>query len=309
MLAAVLAFGLSLPALAGTARITLDVHDAQIANVIALLAAQSGANVVADDSVKPDKVTLHLRNVTFEDALSVLVASHDLQVRRQNGVFIVGASDAMNRRYGDLNDERGSRTVVLNLTHGVADDVAKALTAALPDGTVVVPDKRTGSVIISGSAQTVRRARVLAAALDSPEYGASEGHVAQVYPLKYVKASEVAANLKGVLTDGSFVADDAQNAIVVSGNAETQHTAQRFVRSINVPSPQVLFEVRVADLQPINEQSNVGIQFGGYDFTGKPIPGAATYAFTRNSLAINATLNALVSEGHAQISLRRSWLR
>jgi type II secretory pathway component GspD/PulD (secretin) len=104
-----------------------------------------------------------------------------------------------------------------------------------------------------------------------------------------------------VLPDGSYVADDAQNAIVVSGNEEVQHTAAQFLHSMDVPSPQVLFEVRVADIEPQNDQSDVGIQFGGYDLSGQPISGAATYAFARNSIAINARLNSLVSEGHAQI--------
>jgi type II secretory pathway component GspD/PulD (secretin) len=51
----------------------------------------------------------------------------------------------------------------------------------------------------------------------------------------------------------------------------------------------------------VNEQSDVGIEFGGYDLSGQPISGAATYAFARDSIAVNARLNALVSQGHAQI--------
>jgi general secretion pathway protein D len=94
------------PASAQNNLITIDVHDALLSDVIALLAAESGANIVSDSSVKPDRVTLHLQNVTFDDALTVLVRSNDLQVRRQNGVMIVGTSESMNRRYGDQNDPR-----------------------------------------------------------------------------------------------------------------------------------------------------------------------------------------------------------
>ncbi len=301
IVAIILAFATCIPANAQGPRISVDVHEAQLTDVIALLAAESGTNIVADSSVKPDKVTLHLYNVTFDDALTVLVRSYDLQVRRQNGVLIVGASASMNRRYGDQNDPRSAKTVVLTLAHAIPDDVAKELENGLPDGTVIVPDKRTQSVIVTGNDDTITRAHELVAALDAPEYAGKSGNLAHVYLLRYVKPSEVVSDLKGILPDGSYIADDAQNAIVVSGNEEAQHTADEFVRSIDVPSPQVLFEVRVADLQPINEQANVGIQFGGYDLSGKPIGSAATYAFTRNSLAINATLNALVSEGHAQI--------
>lgn len=301
VLAALLVIASVLPCAAQQPRISIDVHDAQLTDVIALLAAESGTNVVADSSIKPEKVTLHLHDVTFEDALTVLVQSHDLQVRRQDGILIIGTSESMNRRYGDPNDPRSAKTVVLNLLHAAPDDVARELSSGLPDGTVIVPDKRTASVIVTGNSDTIIRARELAAALDAPEYSTNSGNLAHVYQLRYLKPSEISSSLKGVLPDGSYVADDAQNAIVVSGNEEVQHTAAGFLHSMDVPSPQVLFEVRVADVEPINEQSDVGLQFGGYDLSGQPISGAATYAFTRNSIGINARLNALVSQGHAQI--------
>ncbi|MDQ2871995.1 MAG: hypothetical protein M3R35_02570, partial [Candidatus Eremiobacteraeota bacterium] len=172
----------------------------------------------------------------------------------------------------------------------------------LPVGTVIVPDKRTASLIVTGDQQTIDRARRLVAALDAPVYGsASSGSIAHAYALRYLRPTAIAAELKGVLPDASYVADDAQNAIVVSGNAEVQANAKNFIKSLDVPSPQVLFEVRVADLQPVNEQSDVGIQFGGYDFSVQPVSGAATYAFSKASVQINARLNAMVSQGRAQI--------
>jgi type II secretory pathway component GspD/PulD (secretin) len=301
VLAAVLMLSASLPVYATNGRVSIDVHDAFLSDVLTLLAAQSGNNIIADASIKPERVTLHLRDVTFDDALTVLVRAHDLQVRRQSGVLIVGTSESMNRRYGEQNDPRSAQTVVLALSRSTPEDVAKELTAGLPEGTVIVPDRRTQSVIVSGNADTIARAHALVSALDAPRYAGRDGYSARLYDLRYVKPSEVIADLKGTLPDGTYVADDAQNAVVVTGNEETQQTAHQFIGSIDVPSPQVLFEVRVADLEPVNDQSNVGIQFGGYDLTGKPTAGSATYAFARNSISINATLNALVSQGRAQI--------
>jgi type II secretory pathway component GspD/PulD (secretin) len=286
---------------AQTPELSIDVHDAQLADVLALLAAESGVNIVADSSVKPEKVTLHLHQVSFQDALTVLVQSHDLQVRRQNGILIVGTSESMNRRYGDPNDPRSAKTVVLTLLHASPDQVAQELASGLPDGTVIVPDKRTASIIVTGNSDTIVRARELARVLDAPEYSGHATNFAHAYRLRYLKPSQLDASLKGVLPEGSYVADDAQNAIVVSGNQEVQYRAEQFLHSMDVASPQVLFEVRVADIEPVNEQSNVGLQFGGYDLTGQPVPGAVTYTFAGNSVAINARLNALVSDGRAQI--------
>jgi type II secretory pathway component GspD/PulD (secretin) len=280
-------------------RINLDVQDAPMADALALLAAESGRNIVPDDTVKPERITIHLHGVTFEQALSVLLESQDLQIRRRGSILIVGSSESMNRRYGNADDEQSAQTVVFALSHAQPGEVAKELADALPPSTVIVPDKRTGSIIVTGKRETIARARLLASALDISQTGSD--HLAHTYALKYVKASELLADLKGVLPDGSYVADDAQNAVLVSGNDQVQQTAARFVRNLDVPSPQVLFEVRVADVTPENDQSDVGIEFGGFDLSGNAISGAAAYAFTKSSIAINARLNALVTKGRAQI--------
>jgi type II secretory pathway component GspD/PulD (secretin) len=281
--------------------VSIDVRDANLSDVIALLAAESGKNIVADGSLKPDKITLHLTNVSFEDALSVLVHSRDLSVRREGDILIIGTNLVMNRRYGGAGDDLSTQTAVLPLRHAKAEEVARSMIDALSAGTVVVPDKRTGSIIVTGDSATVSRARSLVAALDTARFGINGGSSAHAFQLRYLRPSEVIAQLKDVLPDGSYVADDRQNAIVVTGNPEVQETAQAFLVSVDVAAPQVMFEVKVADLQPQNDQSNVGIEWGGLDLTGKVFPGGSTYAFTKNAVAVNATLNAMVTNGHATI--------
>lgn len=286
---------------ASPALLNLDARDADVADVIALLSSESGVNMVTDASVKPQKVTVHLRKVTFENALSVIVEAHGLQIRRQGSILIVGAAESMNRRYGDANDARSARTVVLTLDRAAPEDVAKELAPGLPDGTVILADKRTSSVIVTGSANTISRARVLVNALDAPALGPRSVEPTHSYALRYARPADVVKDLKGVLPDGSYILDDAQNALVVTGNSDVQHAAAQFLRNIDVPAPEVMFEVRVADVRPTDEMSNVGLQFGGVDFGGQPIAGSGTYTFARNSLTVNARINALISQGHAEI--------
>ncbi|MBV9270471.1 MAG: secretin and TonB N-terminal domain-containing protein, partial [Candidatus Eremiobacteraeota bacterium] len=259
--------------------ISIDVHDADLTQVLTLLSSESGVNVITDASVKPQRVTLHLRDVSFDQALSVLIQSHGLQVRRQGNVLIVGAAESMNRRYGDSSDSGSARTVVLTLRHASPDDVAKELESGLAEGTVIVSDRRTNTIIVTGSAETVERAHELIAVLDAPAYRNNAGNIAHSYPLRFVRPSDIGKELKGALPDGSYVVDDAQNAIVVTGNEEIQNTAAQFLHSIDVATPQVMFEVRVADVQPVDENSNVGIQLGGVDFGGQPMDGGTTYTF------------------------------
>jgi type IV pilus assembly protein PilQ len=288
------------PAHAQTQRLSIDARDTDLGDVIRLLAMQSGTNIVPDGSIKRDRVTLRLHDVTFEEALSTLTQAYGLQAHRDGRIIIIGDAAAMNRRYPDEALASGTKTAVFPLAHANPEDLKAAMADALPAGTVVVCDKRTGAIIVSGSATTIQRARRLIVALDAPSYGNGGSMVSSSFRLRNVKASEAVKSLKGSVADNVLVADDRQNVVVITGTQETQTTAHALLDSIDSPGKQVMFEVRVADLAPQIDSSNVGIQVGGPGF-GSGALAQIPYLLTRSSLVINAQLNALVQNGRASI--------
>jgi type II secretory pathway component GspD/PulD (secretin) len=74
---------------------------------------------------------------------------------------------------------------------------------------------------------------------------------------------------------------------------------------IDTPVAKVTFDVQVLDVQPTKD-SNVGILFGGIDSTGKTTNGSTFTAFANRLLPLNATINALISEGAATVLARPS---
>lgn len=284
---------------AGGKTITLDVQNVRLSDVLTMLGAQAGVNLVADASIKPQTVTLHLRAVTFEEALDVLTQSYALGVRRVGDALIVGSADSIDRTAG-IGANVGPATAVLSLQRAQAQDVAKEIAAALPASAVIVPDTRTESIVVSADAATVARARSLVAALDAVAQGAAST-ITRIYPLHYEKAKDVESVVKSALPSAGVAEDEAQNAIVVVGDEGTQRSAAAFLSGLDVPAPQVLFEVRVVDIEPMNDTSNFGIELGGVDSDGNPIDGGATYTLAKGTVTINAKLNALITKGRAEI--------
>ena len=273
--------------------LSIDVRDVDIGDVIALLSAQSGTNVVTDGSVKPQRVTMHLHGVTFGEALRAIAGAHGLQVRREGGILIVGSAETMNRR---------GQSTVLAVRHAATDDVARELGDALPEGTVVVADKRSGNVIVEGDATTLAHARTLVGELDSSSGSGDGGTLpTRSYRLRYTRPDDAVAKLKALVSGGAFLADDQQNAVLVTGAEGLQANARGVIATIDRAAPQVLFEVKVADVTPINDASNFGIEFGGLDLQGQPVPGAITYSFAGGTIPVNVRLNALISKGRASI--------
>jgi type II secretory pathway component GspD/PulD (secretin) len=190
-----------------------------------------------------------------------------------------------------------------HITGADPDAVAKNLGDALPRGTVIVPDRRTSAVIVSGDATTIARAGDLIAALDR-----APGVRDESVPMRYVKASEALKALQAtlpVVPPASAYASDQQNAVVLFGPSDFLAQAASIVRRIDRPGQQVRYEVRVTDLTP-TESSNVGFLFGGVDENGQVQAGSGSTVttFLRNSLAVNATINAMVSKGQAEILAR-----
>ncbi len=284
------------PATAGSP-LSLDVREVDIYDAVRLLSTQAAINVVVDSSVAHRNVTLRLQNVTFDEALQSLAQANGLQTVRLGKVIYLGTVEAMNRRY-PASGASGARTAMFSLRNGAPEDVAKSLIAALPPGTIVVPDKRTSSILITGSPGAVERARQTIGALDQ-----SSTLLSTAIPMRYVKASEALKALQGSLTitaPQSVFAVDQQNQILVTGTSDfiTQTTA--LVAHIDRPGQQVRYEVRVTDVTP-TDSSAIGFLYGGGTSGAN---GVYTSAFLRNSLQINAVLNALVSKGEGKILAR-----
>jgi type II secretory pathway component GspD/PulD (secretin) len=282
-------------------RFSIDVRDVDILDVLRLIGAETGTNIVADGSVKHERVTLRLRDVTLDDALGTVTRAYDLQAHRDGSIVMLGAATSMNRRYSTDDGPYGTRTVVLALRYATPEEVAKVLQDALPQGTLVVADRRTSAVIVSGSGATIDRARTLLVALDgTPQARGSSGSTT-VIPLRFLRPSDAVKALKGLVPETGLIADDRQNAVVVAAMPDVVVAARALLASLDVASRQVTFEVRVADVTPTNDTSNVGLIFGGVSVQGEPTVGAASTTFVRGSIAVNATLNALVENGHASI--------
>jgi type II secretory pathway component GspD/PulD (secretin) len=291
-------------ALATQGTISLDVRDLDIYDTVRLLSTQSAVNLVLDASVQHHPVTLRLHHVTFDEALATLAQSNDLEAVRVGSVIYLGPSDVMTRRY-PAGAGIGSNTVLFSLKNAAPEQVAKSLSDALPRGSLVEADGRTAGVLVGGSRVTIARARAIVSALDGAP-GLADAAVA----MRYVKASDALKALQTTLAidaPNSAFASDQQNDVVLAGSSDFLARATALLETVDRPGQQVRYEVRVTDISP-NESSNVGFLFGGVDVNGQQEAGSGSTVttFLRNSLQINATINAMVANGDAQILARPS---
>jgi len=76
--------------------ISLDFKDADIVNLLRILSAESGRNIVAGDDVK-GKVSVSLHNVTWEQALDTILETRGLQRLDRNGIIRIVSTDQLTK--------------------------------------------------------------------------------------------------------------------------------------------------------------------------------------------------------------------
>ena len=95
---AVIAQATTTPPTNGGRLLSMDFKDADVVNLLRILAAESGRNIVAGDDVK-GKVSISLRNVTWEQALDTILEVKGLQkVEKGNVIRIVSTEQLTKER-------------------------------------------------------------------------------------------------------------------------------------------------------------------------------------------------------------------
>lgn len=203
-------------------------------------------------------------------------------------------------------DRPGNEEIeIIKLEHASASEIVRIVTTLLqqagagdpnaPGKPTLTADERTNSILLTGDKATRMRVRSIIAQLDTP---LDSGGNTQVIFLKYAVASDMVGILQGVSAKtaeqqqgqagggggggnagpGNGVdiqADEANNALVITGPPAVINELERIVRLLDIPRAQVLIEAVVAEVS-VDLASELGadILFKGNGNGDGPVGGA-----------------------------------
>ncbi|MDB6063166.1 MAG: type secretion system protein GspD [Verrucomicrobiaceae bacterium] len=178
-------------------------------------------------------------------------------------------------------------TEVIRLEHASAEEVVRMLDQ-LDKGdptkaqgevagktVVMVADKRTNSILISGDSMQRQRARVLVSHLDGPL--AQSGNVKVIY-LQYAKAKDLSTVLNKVMQNvaqmqpgqttqassgkgkATIEADEGTNSLIVTADADVMSSLQAVIERLDIRRAQVLVEAIIVEMSSSKER-DLGIQW------------------------------------------------
>ncbi len=154
-------------------RISLDLKDAEIQNVLRLLADVSKLNIVASDDVK-GRITIKLKNVPWDQALDIILRSKQLDKTRNGNIIRVAPVEVL-RKEEELRLERAKARIELEpltvrlipVSYAVANEVKPQVSALLPPRGKVNIDVRTNVLVVEDISEVLLKVERLVRTLDT----------------------------------------------------------------------------------------------------------------------------------------------
>ncbi len=269
-------------------KITIDLQDADIVNVIRLIGDVSGKNVVVAEDVK-GKVTLKLKNVPWDQALDVILKTKDLGQETRGGIIRVVPQKK-------LDDEREARlklaeerekklptTVrLIPVNYAVAKEMKDQVQGLLSARGKVTVDDRTNVIIVEDIRDNLDQAERLVRTLDT--------QTPQVLiEARMVEGTTQFSRTLGIQWGGGlFFSQRGGNptGLVFPNNIGVVGGADDVASLGGTPTPGVLFPSNFAVNLPANSTtSGVGLNLGSIGNLG----------------FLNARLTAAEASGQAKI--------
>jgi len=235
-------------------RISLDLKEVDINDVLRLIAEVSDLNVIAGDEVT-GKVTIRLVDVPWDQALDVILLTRGLGFVRVGTVLRIAPAEQLKNEEEARLQERRSHEKLEDLTvklqpvnYAAVDEVEKMVKKLLTARGVVNVDKRTNTVIIKDIPSVIDEATALIKAIDTQT------------PQVLIEAKVVEANLtfsRDIGTTWGFGAQPSTDPFTSGSPPRTDLGGSDFLlNTTNANSNNVLFTNPITNVA--NGLANVG---------------------------------------------------
>ncbi len=155
-------------------RITLDFQNADLLNVLRLIAEVSGLNIITAEGVG-GKISMRMQDVPWDQALDIILKTKGLgQIREGNVVRIAPKAVLEGERLADLKAKEAEIKVedlileIIPISYSKAEDLLAQLSSFLSSRGSITTDKRTNSLIVKDIEENVVKVRELVTQLDIP---------------------------------------------------------------------------------------------------------------------------------------------
>ena len=204
-------------------RISLDFKDADIQDILRLIAEVSNKNIIAGDDVH-GKITMKMTNVPWDQALDIILQTNSLGMVQVGNIIRIAPLSTLRKEQESQLEAKQKQEKLEEL-------------------------------------------------------------VTRIIPVNYAKATDLAAQLKSLLTSrGSVSVDTRTNSIIIKDVPKVITESEKLVQALDLQTPEVLIEARIVEADT-NFTRQLGVQWGNA-YHASPAYGNATGLSFPNTIGI-----------------------
>ncbi len=222
-------------------RISLDLKGIDIIELLRLLSLKTGLTIVPTKGVS-GRVNVYLNDMTFNDALDIILLSQDLAVERKGEVINVMTSGEYEKMYGKkFTDKR--KVSIITLVYAKPSVVFAALGQLKSDIGKIIVDEATGTIFLIDIPEKLKMMEETAKDLDQPLNSA-------VFDLKYAKPADIKAHISTAITPGlgELYIDEKMGKVVVSDLPYKIDKIRKMIKAFDSAPLQVFIEAEILEV-------------------------------------------------------------
>lgn len=221
--------------------ISLDIKGIEITDFLRILSIKIGKSIVPTKGVT-GRATFYLNDLSFEEALDVVLITQDLACERKGKIIYIMTSSEYERFYGKkYNERRKFKGVKLN--YAKPSSISNVLGQIKSDVGKIIIDENTGTLLLIDIPEKLELLEQAIKVLDQPLK-------TRIFDLKYAKPADMKQQLSAALTTGAgeIFTDDRTNRIVVSDLPKKMEEISNLVDTFDVKSQQVFIEAEIVQI-------------------------------------------------------------
>lgn len=155
-------------------RLSLDFQDIEVRAALKIIADFTDQNIVASDSVG-GSITLHLKNVPWDEALDIILNTKGLDKRRRGNVILVAPAEEIAAREKFEMESRKKREELaplvresIQVNYAKASDLAALFKMDENRRGSIAIDERTNRILVTDTHENLQKMRAQVAELDIP---------------------------------------------------------------------------------------------------------------------------------------------
>ena len=252
-------------------KISFDIKNLDIVDVLKMLAARAGLNIIVGKNVKA-QVSMFIRDVDIWDAFEIILLANGLAYDKKGDLINVMTQEDYEKIYGMPYKDKKEIEVV-KLKYAKAKELVAALTQVKSEVGKVIFDEDTNSLILMDTPDRIQQMKKVIQGTDFVLQ-------TKIFDLNYANAEKISDKIKGMVTKGlgSIKIDERSGRLAITDTQENLDEIEKVIRAFDEKPRQVLIDSQIIELNP-SDKLEMGIDwdywFNKYFRTSVPFAGVS----------------------------------